>query len=122
MDTIVRGVAKDNIIYIDGLKCRCNKINITIYESYNINNDDIEAFVVKLRKETEKLYLKYERDNLSWVREIYAHNLLYRRNMFVSSTKDTDLTDGEEWYRLLFYRIIFVIGKIKETIVDWMNS
>ena len=108
MSNLNKIISKDIIIYIDGIKCRCNTINITIYESYNIPNDKIEQFVNRLRTELSVVDgIKFKRSKESFIREIYAHNVLYKRNICTISTKDTDITDNEEWYRLLFFNIIF---------------
>ena len=108
---------KDIIVYVQGIKCRANRINVTCYESYNLDNDSIEKFVYLVRSELSSVYnINYERSVSSWVKEIYTHNVLYRRNIWIQSTKDTDLTDGEEWYRLFFYNIIWYLGKFKRYI------
>ena len=111
MSTIIR---KDTILYINGIKCRCNSVNITVYESYNIEN--IEEFVDKLRIELAVHNETYTRSRESWIREIYAHNILYKKNICITSTKDTDITDKEEWYRLLFFDIIYYLYKLKHKI------
>ena len=110
-------MSKDIIVHIQSIKCRANRINVTCYESYNIANENIEKFVYLIRSELSSVYnITYKRSISSWVREIYAHNVLYRRNIWIQSTKDTDLTDGEEWYRLLCYNIIWYLGKFKRFI------
>lgn len=111
-------ISNEIVVYVDNIKCKANRINVTCYESYNISNDDIEAFVVHLRRKLRSEGFEYTRSYVSWVKEIYAHNVLYRRNIWTLSTKDTDLTDGEEWYRLLFFSIIFVLGNIKQSIIS----
>ena len=114
MSNMNKRISKDIIIYIDGIKCRCNTINITVYESYNIPNDKIEQFVNRLRTELSVVDgIKFKRSKESFIREIYAHNVLYRRNICVMSSKDTDITDNEEWYRLLAFDTIYYIGQLK---------
>jgi len=113
MSNMNKRISKDIIIYIDGIKCRCNTINITVYESYNIPNDKIEQFVNRLRTELSVVDgIEFKRSKESFIREIYAHNVLYRRNIYVMSSKDTDITDNEEWYRLLAFDTIYYIGQL----------
>ena len=113
MSNMYKRISKDIIIYIDGIKCRCNTINITVYESYNIPNDKIEQFVNRLRTELSVVDgIEFKRSKESFIREIYAHNVLYRRNIYVMSSKDTDITDNEEWYRLLAFDTIYYIGQL----------
>lgn len=116
MSNLDKKVCKDVIMYIDGTKCRCNNVNITIYESYNIPNDKIEEFVDKLRIEMDVHNFSYKRSKDSFIREIYAHNVLYKRNICTMSSKDTDITDNEEWYRLFCFDIIYYLSKLKAKI------
>ena len=109
MSNLNKIISKDIIIYINNIKCRCNRVNITIYESYNIPNDKIEEFVNRLRIELLDVYgIEFKRSKESFIREIYAHNVLYRRNIC-----DTDITDNEEWYRLLFFDTIYYLSQFK---------
>lgn len=99
----------DTIIYIDDIKIKANSINVTIYDSYKISENDIDQFVINTRIELYNRGLKYERSCISWMKEIYAHNILYKLNLWQIFTKDTDLTETEEWYRLFFFNIIYII-------------
>lgn len=99
----------DTIIYIDNIKIKANSINVTIYDSYKISENDIDQFVINTRIELYNRGLKYERSCISWMKEIYAHNILYKLNLWQIFTKDTDLTETEEWYRLFFFNIIYII-------------
>lgn len=99
----------DTIIYIDNIKIKANSINVTIYDSYKISNDDIDQFVIDARTELYNHGLKYERSCISWMKEIYAHNILYKLHLWEIFTKDTDLIEIEEWYRLFFFNVIYII-------------
>ena len=73
-----------------------------------------EQFVNRLRTELSVVDgIEFKRSKESFIREIYAHNVLYRRNIYVMSSKDTDITDNEEWYRLLAFDTIYYIGQLK---------
>lgn len=116
MSNLNKRICKDTIVYIDGIKCRCNNVNITVYESYTIPDNKIEEFVDKLRMEMTVHSFSYKRSKESFIREIYAHNVLYRRNICTMSSKDTDITDNEEWYRLFCFDIIYYLGQFKTKI------
>lgn len=116
MSNLNKRISKDVIIYIDNIKCRCNNVNVTVYESYNISNNKIEEFVDKLKLEMSTNGFNYKRSRESFIREIYAHNVLYRKNICVMNTKDTDITDNEEWYRLFCFNIIYYLGIFVEKI------
>lgn len=104
-------MSKDIFLDIEGIKCRCNEVNITCYDSHQLSNNKIREFVSILRRDTYSNGLSYYRTNLSWEKEIYAHNILYRKGLYVVSTKDTDLTEGEEFHRILFYNILYYFHK-----------
>ena len=47
MSNLNKRISKDVIIYIDNIKCRCNNVNVTVYESYNIYNNKIELIPIE---------------------------------------------------------------------------
>lgn len=105
-------MSREIIVHVDGIKCRANEINVTCYDSYQIQNDCIERFINRLRSELSSVDgFNYKRSAKSWIKEMYVHNILYRKGLWIVSTKDTDLTEGEEWYRILFYNILYYFHK-----------
>lgn len=116
MSNLNKRISKDVIFYIYNTKCRCNNVNVTVYESYNIPDNKIEEFVDKLRIEMSAHSFSYKRSKESFIREIYSHNVLYRRNICTMSSKDTDITDNEEWYRLFCFDTIYYLGQFKSKI------
>lgn len=96
-------------IEIDGIKCVLKLSSIRVKQSYNIPYPNIEDFCYKLKQVT-KLY-SYKRSDSSWKREIIAHNIFYNIGTFVEHTKDTDLDEHEQWWRLVAYELIYIAYK-----------
>ena len=91
---------------------RMGRVNVN-YQIKGSFSYDLE----QIKKEVNKLYtegkLSHKRTETSYVREWFAHNWLYSHGLFKSHTKDVDLNDDEQWYRLLIYDLIFLWRKKK---------
>ena len=81
-------------------------MNYTVKEGYNYNKHQIKSIV-------HMLYLDYKlghgRSETSYVKEWFAHNVLYKLGLFRSHTADVDLNDNESCFRRLCYNIIYYV-------------
>ena len=85
-----------NIIY-----CNLNNNNITILNSYKINDkNEMIEFLKVLPLET------IERNINSCVNEWIAHNKLYKFGLFKKHTKNTDLSKNENILRKIGYWLL----------------
>lgn len=84
------------------LKKNCTKI----CDSYNLTNE--ESKIIASHIKTTRKALKYivKRSLESYIREIIAHNRLYKMHLFRSHTKDTDLEENITKTKELIYRIV----------------
>lgn len=82
-------------------KCICTNQCVTIIDSYNVKN--IDEFLSELKITIGKDF-HYKRSLSSWSKEWYVHNLLYKKGLFISHTKDVDLDEDESKFRLLCYQ------------------
>ena len=101
----------DYIVYItnkNNLEVIYSQNNIKIKDSYKIKEP------IELRKTLEEIYKidPYKkirkRTFKSALREWKTHNILYKYNLFLSHTRDCDITEGEEIYRRIVY---FFLGR-----------
>ena len=77
-----------------------------IYDSYLIPNNELNKVVYKIIKERKAKDLPVTREVKSYVREIKAHNRLYKLGLFRSHTKDTDLEENIAKKNETIYKII----------------
>lgn len=89
-----------------------SKGNVRILNSYLIKDDNeklktILELKLKYRKELEKRTI----EDLFY--EWKAHNILYQKNLFKKSTKDTDFEFNQKKIIKLIYKIISKIFKEK---------
>lgn len=96
------------VIYIEGLKCNCEKGYVRIDDSYTVKERDIPNFVEKLRVELKLTKFTYKRTKDSWVKEWIAHNRLYKLGLFRKHTKDVDLYENESKFALFCYDILSI--------------
>lgn len=87
-------------------------MNFKIKDSYKFNLDEIKDNVVYYYNCG---LLDKRRSINSYVEEWYAHNWLYKLGLFKSHTKDTDLDGDEQWYRLIAYKIIYLLFQRRKT-------
>lgn len=80
--------------------------SIRVEQSYSIPYPNIESFCYKLKQVTK--FYSYKRSDRSWKREIIAHNIFYNMGTFTEHTKDTDLDEHEQWWRLAAYELIYI--------------
>lgn len=76
------------------MKITYTKTCTKIYDSYLIPNKELNKVVYKIIKERKTKGLPVTREVKSYVREIKAHNRLYKLGLFKSHTKDTDLEEN----------------------------
>lgn len=76
------------------MKIKYTKTCTKIYDSYLIPNNELNKVVYKIIKERKAKDLPVTREVKSYVREIKAHNRLYKLGLFKSHTKDTDLEEN----------------------------
>lgn len=82
-------------------------MNFKIKDSYKIQDlKDIYLNVVYYYKNNK---LDKNRSIESYIEEWYAHNWLYNLGLFKSHTRDTDLDGDESIFRLICYKIIFIL-------------
>lgn len=90
------------------------KVNIFYYDdstkitnSYLLTNKEIEDISEKIHFSRSVKYewrCLYIRDVKSYIREIKAHNLLYKLGLFRKHTIDTDLEEEQKFFiKLLWY-------------------
>lgn len=77
-----------------------------IYDSYLIPNNELNKVVYKIIKERKAKDLPVTREVKSYVREIKAHNRLYKLGLFRNHTKDTDLEENIAKKNETIYKII----------------
>lgn len=95
-----------------------NGVDIIYYEdstkvtnSYLLDDDDIERVASEIAYSRSCKYdwrCIYLRDEKSYIREIKAHNKLYKMNYKVDHTRDTDL---EEKQNIVYKLIYWIIGR-----------
>ena len=98
---------KTIVIEIDGHKCTCSKDNIHIENSYQIPNNKVRLFLVKLLRAL-RYQIRYKRTIDSWEKEWIAHNRLYKLGLYRDHTKDVDLNEDESKKRLIVYNILSI--------------
>lgn len=81
-------------------------MNFKVKNSYKFSLEEI-------KKEVVYYYncgvLDTSRSIESYIEEWYAHNWLYNLGLFKSHTRDTDLDGNESIFRLICYKIIFIL-------------
>ena len=80
--------------------------NTKVIDSYKLNDKEIKEIVENIINERKKKGLKVTRSKESYIREIKAHNVLYKHNLFISHTKDTDLEENISKLKDIIYYII----------------
>ena len=91
-------------ITIHGVNIKYDNKNITIYDSYKIQNTEYMEVILSLFK--LKTGYKTERSMKSWIKEWKAHNRLYKLGLFKKHTVDCDLEENEKLHRLIIYQIL----------------
>lgn len=90
---------KKQIIYTEN--------NTKIIDSYKLKtNQKIEAIAYEIELTRLQKKIPQTRTIKSYVREIKAHNRLYKLGLFRSRTKDTDLEENIKKWKEILYRII----------------
>ena len=74
-------------------RCICSSDSIEIIDSYQIPNDDILAFLIKLKDEIGDR-ITYNRDIQSWKEEWTCYNILCSLNIYRNITKNVCLDDN----------------------------
>lgn len=74
-------------------RCICSSDCIKIIDSYQIPNDDILTFLIKLKDELGDR-ITYKRDIQSWREEWVCYNILYNLNVYRNITKNVCLEDN----------------------------
>lgn len=90
------------------MKITYTKTCTKIYDSYLLQDKEIEAIAWKIYAHRYVEYLPQTRTEKSYINEIKAHNRLYKLGLFRSHTKDTDLEEPIS----KFMEIIFTILSI----------
>lgn len=98
------------VIY--NLECDCTDTNIHIKDSYKIKDIDVFSFLKYLKDVKLKENFTYKRSLRSMEIEWIAHNILYRKGLFISNTKDVDINENETILRKLGYYIIYYLHEI----------
>lgn len=98
------------VIY--NLECDCTDTNIHIKDSYKIKDSDVLSFLKYLKECKLKENFTYKRSLKSMEIEWIAHNILYRKGLFIDNTKDVDINEDETIIRKVCYYIIYYIYKI----------
>lgn len=79
-------------------------MNLHIEDSYDIDIERI-VFLTNILYDIGKLGNK--RSVKSYIKEWYAHNVLYKMHLFRKHTKDVDLNDDESLFRRACYSVIW---------------
>ena len=98
---IIKGVDGYTVIFTDKSIC--------VKESYMMPYTDINKFVFDLKtvvNSTPELIGLYHRSSKSWEKEIIAHIKLYKLGLFKLHTKDTDLDENENIFKIIAYNIL----------------
>lgn len=98
------------VIY--NLLCECTNTNIHIKDSYRIKDSDVLTFLKYLKECKLKEKFTYKRSLRSMEIEWIAHNILYRKGLFIDNTKDVDINEDETVLRKVCYYIIYYINKL----------
>lgn len=77
--------------------------NTCIYNSYRIDPDDVDVWIVKIRKKRHEKGFKTNRSFGSYARELKAHIRMYKMHLFRSHTKDTDLEEDIKLWKEIVY-------------------
>ena len=89
------------------IKCTVNGINmvdkVSVVELIDNDKDTLIDEIIKVRK--KKKY-KVTRSKVSYVREVKAHNRLYKLGLFESHTMHSDLEENIVWWKDIFYWVI----------------
>lgn len=97
---------------IDGYTVIFTDTNICIKDTYMMPYTDINKFVFDLKtviNSDPELSGLYHRSSKSWEKEIAAHIRLYKIGLFKLHTKDTDLDENENIFRLIGYNILSLL-------------
>ena len=79
--------------------------NTKIYDSYLLTRDEIYDVALEIVKTRIARRLP-RRGIISYIREIKAHNRLYKLGLFRSHTKHTDLEEPIKKWKEIVYKII----------------
>lgn len=81
--------------------------------NYQVKNSYEITSITKMKSIITDLYnsgkLGHNRTINSYVKELFAHNILYKFGIARSRTRDTDLNDNESKFRLFCYNIIWIL-------------
>ena len=90
------------------MRLEYHKSSTRIWDSYLLKNDELDEVVNEIME--SRLLMRYPvtRCHNDYVREIKAHNRLYKMGLFRSHTKDTDLEENIKRYKKIIYSILGV--------------
>lgn len=80
-----------------------------VTNSYLLDDEDVERVATEIAYSRSCKYdwkCDYFRNEESYIREIKAHNRLYKLGLFKSHTKDVDMEEPIKWYYEIIYWLI----------------
>ena len=93
-------------IVLNEMVCDVSKDLTTIHHSYLMNEEDVEDLIDEIIATRKKKKYKVTRSKESYVREVKAHNRLYKLGLFKKHTMHTDLQENIVWWKEFIYWII----------------
>ena len=93
-------------VMIENMMCDVEKDLTTIHHSYLMDDKEVDKLIDEIIKYREKKKYKVTRSKRSYVREVKAHNRLYKLGLFESHTMHSDLEENIVWWKDIFYWVI----------------
>lgn len=98
-----------SIFDVEGHMCICTDRSVTIVDSNDIPDNDINRFLDILRNKIDKnpkLKDRYKRSVKSWEEEWISYNKIHRIKMFKLSTKDIKFSENKSIILLTIYKFL----------------
>ncbi len=86
---------------------RITKTNTKILNSYLIERKEIKPTIDEVINKRQAANYPITRSRTSYIRELRAHNLMFKLGLFKKNTKDTDLEEPIKLWKEIIY---FLIG------------
>lgn len=91
---------------VNDMVCDITRELTTIYNSFLIEKNEVDSLITEVLCERGKKRYPITRSHKSYVRELLAHNRMYKMHLFRKHTRNSDLEENIVWWKDIFYWVI----------------
>lgn len=91
---------------VNNMMCDITREMTTVHCSFLMKKDEVGSLITELLCERGKKRYPITRSHKSYVRELLAHNRMYKMHLFRKHTKDCDLEENIKLWKDIFYWVI----------------